>query len=197
MNTAEIFAGHLDQHLRAASAMPALAGPVADAAKALIECLGGGGTVYTCGNGGSAADAQHLVGELIGRYRRERRPLRAVSLAADPTVWTCIANDYRAEDVFARQLAALAGPGDLVAAFTTSGDSANVVEALKAAKGRGAKTVLFGGAQAGRAGVYADCPLLAPAQSTPRVQELHTLMLHMISEVVDAWAAGELQEGWT
>ncbi|MDR2348258.1 MAG: SIS domain-containing protein [Bifidobacteriaceae bacterium] len=190
-----IFAQHLDQHIRAAQAMPELAGPVGRAARLLVSCLAGGGTVYTCGNGGSAADAQHLTGELIGRYRRERRPLRAVTLTTDPTVWTCVANDYGAEEVFARQVAALAGPGDAVVGFTTSGESPNVVAALRAARSRGAGTVLFGSARGGRAARYADCLLLAPTDLTPRAQELHTLMLHMVSDAVDAWAAGELEEG--
>ncbi|MCA0294478.1 MAG: SIS domain-containing protein [Actinobacteria bacterium] len=193
MSAADILAEHVEGHRAAAAAMEPLTGQIAAVADALIACFRAGGTVYTCGNGGSAADAQHLTGELIGHYRRDRRPLRAVSLATDPTVWTCIANDYSDRVVFSRQVEALARPGDVVCGFTTSGNSANVVEALKAAKANGATTVLFGGRTAGAAGAHADHQLLAPAAITPRVQELHTLMLHMISDVVDAWAAGELE----
>ncbi|TDE17837.1 SIS domain-containing protein [Nonomuraea mesophila] len=157
----------------------------------LIESFTRGGILYTMGNGGSAADAQHLTGELVGRYKRERRPLPAVTLSTDATVMTCIANDYAYEEVFARQVQALARPGDVVAAFTTSGNSPNVVEALAAARSRGAATVLFGGGGAGggAAAKHADHLLLAPSSETPRIQEIHTLMLHMISDKVDAWAA--------
>ncbi|NBF00655.1 SIS domain-containing protein, partial [Nonomuraea sp. K271] len=147
----------------------------------LIETFTHGGILYTMGNGGSAADAQHLTGELVGRYKRDRRPLPAVTLSTDATVMTCIGNDYAYEEVFARQVQALARAGDVVAAFTTSGNSPNVVEALAAARSRGAVTVLFGGgAGGGVAAKHADHLLLAPSSETPRIQEIHTLMLHMI-----------------
>jgi len=149
------------------------------------------GVLYTFGNGGSAADAQHLSGEMIGRYRRERRPLPAVTLTADATVTSCIANDYAYADVFARQVAALARPGDVVVGFTTSGRSANVVEGLRAARTAGATTVLFAGHDGGPARAHADHTVLVPSRETPRIQEMHTLLLHVVSEMVDAWAARE------
>jgi len=148
-------------------------------------------TLYTFGNGGSAADAQHLSGEMIGRYLRERRPLAAVTLSTDPTVLTCIANDYAFADVFSRQVRALVRPGDVVAAFTTSGRSPDVVEALRAAREQEATTVLFGGGDGGPAAEHADHALLVPSTTTARIQEMHTFLLHAVSEVVDAWAAGE------
>jgi D-sedoheptulose 7-phosphate isomerase len=151
-----------------------------------------GAHVYCFGNGGSAADAQHLTGELIGHYKRNRRALPAVTLTTDSTVMTCIANDYGYADVFARQISALARPGDVVAAFTTTGRSPNVVAGLEAARAAGAVTVLFGGRSGGPASAYADHVLLAPSEETPRIQEMHTLMLHMISEHVDSWAADEV-----
>jgi D-sedoheptulose 7-phosphate isomerase len=104
---------------------------------------------------------------------------------------TCIANDYCYDDVFSRQVSALARPGDVVIGFTTSGRSPNVVDALAAAHSNGATTVLFGGGDGGPAKQHADHALLAPSTQTPRIQEMHTLMLHVISEIVDAWAAGE------
>lgn len=162
-----------------------------EAAEAISRALAAGGSLLLFGNGGSAADAQHLTGELIGHYKRDRRPLPAVTLSTDPTVMTCIANDYAYDDVFARQVTALARSGDVVAAFTTSGASPNVVSALAAARRRGATTVLFGGGDGGACLEHADHALLVPSTTTPRIQEMHTLMLHMISEVVDAWAAGE------
>jgi D-sedoheptulose 7-phosphate isomerase len=150
-----------------------------------------GHRLYSFGNGGSAADAQHLAAELIGRYRRERRPLPAVALSVDPSVVTCIANDYAYEDIFARQVEALAGPGDIVVAFSTSGRSANVVKGLEAARRAGATTVLFGGGDGGPARQHADVALLVASSTTARVQEMHLMMLHLLSDGIDVWAAGE------
>ncbi|MEO3791359.1 SIS domain-containing protein [Nonomuraea sp. B10E15] len=184
-----VLAGHVEGHLAAARRMAELVPAVEAVADLLIEAFTGGGTLYTMGNGGSAADAQHLTGELVGHYKRDRHPLPAVTLTTDATVMTCIANDYAYEEVFARQVQALARRGDVVAAFTTSGNSPNVVEALATAQSRGAVTVLFGGGDGGAAARHADHLLLAPSSETPRIQEIHTLMLHMISDKVDAWAA--------
>jgi D-sedoheptulose 7-phosphate isomerase len=114
-----------------------------------------------------------------------------VTLSTDPSVLTCIANDYSYEDVFTRQIEALARPGDVVIAFTTSGRSPNVVAGLAAARARGATTLLFAGGDGGPAKAHADHALLVPSTSTQRIQEMHTLMLHVVSEMVDAWAAGE------
>lgn len=181
----------LADYVRAGAAMTRQLPDVVAVARLMRDIFDAGGTVYTFGNGGSAADAQHLTGELIGHYRRDRRPLPAVTLTCDATVSTCIANDYDFDEVFARQVQALAGPGDLVVAFSTSGRSPNVVAGLVAARARGATTVLLCGESAGPASAHADVVLAAPATETARVQELHTLMLHVISEYVDAWAAGE------
>ena len=182
---------HLDEHLAVAEAMAALAEDIRSTGALVCDQLARGATIYTFGNGGSAADAQHFTGELIGHYKRDRRPLPAVTLTTDPSVMTCIANDYSYDDVFSRQVEALVRPGDLVVAFTTSGRSPNVVAGLATARDRGATTVLFGGADGGPARVHADRALLVPSRHTPRIQEMHTLMLHVISEMVDAWAAGE------
>ena len=180
--------GHLTDHLAAAQAMETVLPAVHEVAELLCQRFAAGGCVYSFGNGGSAADAQHFTGELIGHYKRSRRALPAVTLTTDPTVMTCIANDYDYTDVFARQISALAHPRDVIVAFTTSGRSGNVVNGLKAAQLAGATTVLFGGCSGGQASKNADYALLAPADQTPRVQEMHTLMLHMISDHVDAWA---------
>jgi D-sedoheptulose 7-phosphate isomerase len=185
----DVLAEHVEGHLAAARGMTVLLPAVEAVADLFIETFIRGGTLYTLGNGGSAADAQHLTGELIGHYKRDRRPLPTVTLTTDATVMTCIANDYAYDDVFARQVRALARPGDVVAAFTTSGNSPNVVRALEAAQTNGAVTVLFGGGDGGAAAKFADHLLLAPSFETPRIQEIHTLMLHMISEKVDTWAA--------
>ena len=182
----------LDQvrdHGRVAEAMEERIPAVREVARVLQEAFAAGGTLWTFGNGGSAADAQHFTGELIGHYRHDRRPLPAVTLSCDPTTMTCIANDYDYADVFSRQVAAVARPGDVVAAFTTSGRSANIVSALAAAKEAGATTVLFGGGDGGPAAAHADHLLLSPSTFTPRIQEAHTLMLHLLSEHLDDWAA--------
>jgi D-sedoheptulose 7-phosphate isomerase len=182
---------HLAAHVDVARALGALTDDIRAIGELLCATFARGGFVYTFGNGGSAADAQHLSGELIGHYKRDRRALPSVTLSTDPSVLTCIANDYSYDDVFARQVSALARPGDVVIAFTTSGRSPNVVAGLRAARAHGATTVLFGGGDGGPAKEYADHPLLAPSTETPRIQEMHTLMLHVVSELVDRWAAGE------
>lgn len=181
----------LADHVAVAQATTELAEQVRGVGALLCVAFERGGTVYTFGNGGSAADAQHLTGELVGHYKRDRRPLPAVTLSTDPSAMTCIANDYAYTDVFSRQVQALARSDDVVVAFTTSGRSPNVVAALAAARDNGATTVLFGGGEGGPARAHADHALLVPSTVTPRIQEMHTLMLHAISEMVDAWAAGE------
>jgi D-sedoheptulose 7-phosphate isomerase len=184
-------AAQLDDHVRAAAALEAVLPELRAVGRMLCAALSERHVLYTFGNGGSAADAQHLTGEVIGHYKRDRRPLGAVTLSTDPTTMTCIANDYSWDDVFARQVEALVRPGDVTAAFTTSGNSANVVTALAAARAAGATTVLFGGGDGGAALSFADHALIAPSSETARIQELHTFMLHAISEMVDSWAAGE------
>ena len=181
----------LDAHIRTATDAAALLPAVKAVGAVLIDAFEKGGTLYTFGNGGSAADAQHFTGEVIGHYRRDRRPLPAVTLSTDATVSTCIANDYAFEDIFSRQVQALARPNDVVAAFTTSGRSPNIVDALAAARANGATTLLFGGGDGGPSLALADHVLLSPSSDTPRIQEMHTFFLHALSEILDAWAAGE------
>ncbi|WP_019179702.1 D-sedoheptulose-7-phosphate isomerase [Microbacterium yannicii] len=181
----------LDAHIATAREAAPLLPQVREVGAVLIDAFDRGSTLYTFGNGGSAADAQHFTGELIGHYKRDRRPLPAVTLTTDATVSTCIANDYAFEDVFSRQVEALARPRDVVAAFTTSGRSANVVNGLRAARANGATTLLFAGGDGGPSLDLADHAFLVPSRETPRIQELHTFLLHALSEILDAWAAGE------
>jgi D-sedoheptulose 7-phosphate isomerase len=181
----------LAAHIEAGRATAALVPGIRAVGELLCAAFDGGHILYTFGNGGSAADAQHFTGEIIGHYKRDRRALGAVTLSTDPTTMTCIANDYSFDDVFSRQVQGLARPGDVVAAFTTSGKSPNIVSALRAAQAAGATTVLFGGGDGGPAVEFSDHTLIAPSDQTPRIQELHTFMLHAISELVDAWAAGD------
>src|SRR3982750_2041718 len=175
----------LTEHLGVAAQMRDVLPHAADAAGALVAAYERGGRVYTFGNGGSSADAAHFAEELIGRYKRERRPLAAQSLAIDASALTCIANDYSYEEVFERQVRGFVRSGDVVIGFSTSGRSPNVVRGLAAARELGATTVLFCGA----AGGEADLVLSVPSESTARIQEMHVLLLHLILEEVDRWAA--------
>jgi D-sedoheptulose 7-phosphate isomerase len=191
--TASTSRAGLDEHLALAGELASLLPVLEELAARLISAFAAGGRLYTFGNGGSAADAQHLAAELVGRYKRDRRPLPAVALSVDPSVVTCIANDYAYEDVFARQVEALVRGGDVVAGFTTSGRSANVVRGLERARAAGATTVLFSGGDGGPAAAHADVALVVPSGTTARVQEMHLVLLHLLSEAIDAWAAGETQ----
>ncbi|MCW2976679.1 MAG: hypothetical protein JWM06_1960 [Actinomycetia bacterium] len=157
----------------------------------LIETYESGGRLFSFGNGGSSCEAAHLAEELMGRYRRERRPLAATSLSAEASVLTCIANDYSFDEVFERQVRGLARAGDMVVGFTTSGRSTNVVRGLAAARELGATTVLFGGGDGRPAVDHADYALVVPSASAARVQEMQMLLLHVLLDPVDAWAAGE------
>jgi D-sedoheptulose 7-phosphate isomerase len=158
----------------------------APAVEQVIDLIGGalarGHTVFTCGNGGSATDAMHLAQELIGRYRSDRRALPAVCLNADVGALTCIANDFGYTQVFARQLAGLAHPGDVLVCFSTSGASPNILAALETARARDVVSVALLGRDGGPARALADHALVVPSHSTPRIQEVHTLLLHAICE---------------
>jgi D-sedoheptulose 7-phosphate isomerase len=188
---ADAAAGALAEHRALLDEVERLAPRVDEVARLLIRAYEAGGRLYSFGNGGSAADAQHLAAELVGRFRRDRRPLPATALSVDPSVVTCIGNDYAFDDLFARQVEAHARPGDVVVGFTTSGRSANVVRGLAAARGLGAATVLFGGGDGPPASDHADHALVVPSATTARVQEMHLLLLHLLLESVDGWAAGE------
>jgi D-sedoheptulose 7-phosphate isomerase len=182
----------LAEHLALAARIEVLLPQVDVVGRRLIQTFEAGGRLYTFGNGGSAADAQHVAAELVGRYLHERRPLPATSLSVDPSVVTCIGNDYSFDDLFARQLRALARQGDMAMGFTTSGRSANVIGGLAAAREVGATTVLFvGGAEDAPAAAHADHAFVVPSTTTARIQEMHLLLLHLVIEQVDAWAAAE------
>jgi D-sedoheptulose 7-phosphate isomerase len=154
-------------------------------AEAIAQSLRAGGTLYLCGNGGSAADAQHIAGEFVGRFRAERRALPAVALSTDTSVLTCIANDYDYERVFARQVEALVRPGDILWAFSTSGTSPNVLQAAQAARGRGARVIAFTGRPRSKLEASADVCFCAEAPLTARSQEIHQLAYHIICELVE------------
>lgn len=158
---------------------------VVKAATAITASLAGGGTVLVCGNGGSAADAQHAAAELVGRFRRERRGWAAVALTSDSSVLTSIANDYGFERVFARQVEALGRPGDVLLAISTSGASANVRAALEAARAGRMTTVALTGRDGGAVGADVDIHVNVASDDTPRVQEVHRTLLHILCDLVE------------
>jgi D-sedoheptulose 7-phosphate isomerase len=147
--------------------------------------LDGGGALLTCGNGGSAAEALHLSEELTGKYRLARAPRRAICLCADPTALTCIANDFGYDAVFARQVEALARPGDCLAALTTSGNSPNVLAALEVARGMGVTTIGLLGRGGGRAAGLCDHTLVVASEDTAHIQEAHQVIVHLVLEAFE------------
>jgi len=159
-------------------------------AAVIIAAIRRGGRVFFFGNGGSAGDSQHLAGELIGRFLRDRRPLAGLALTTDSSTITAVANDYRYDEVFARQIGALGRRGDVAVGITTSGDSPNVVKALQRAKALGLTTVALTGGRGGRAARAADYGIIVPSRSTPRIQESHITLGHAICELVESACAG-------
>jgi len=163
-------------------------GPTLVAAQALAEALGSGRKLLVFGNGGSAADAQHLTAELVGRFQKERAALAAIALTVDTSALTAIANDYSFKQVFVRQIEALGQPGDVAMGISTSGESPNVVAALKAARARGLKTIALTGRDGGAVGQAAEIHVNVPDQNTARVQEVHRTLLHVMCEVIESHA---------
>lgn len=155
------------------------------ASKIAVEVLRRGNKILLCGNGGSAADAQHIAAELTGRYKTERRGLPAIALTTDTSALTAIGNDYGYERVFDRQAEALANEGDLLIGISTSGNSANVLSALKLAKEMGCQTIGFSGRDGGKMNEVCDVNLVVPSNDTPRIQEMHILFGHTICQVID------------
>lgn len=158
---------------------------VVAAAAAIVRSLTDGGTVLVFGNGGSAADASHAAAELVGRFTRDRRGYGAVALTADPSIMTSVANDYGFDKVFARQIEALGRTGDVALAITTSGESVNVVRGLEEARARRLVTVALTGRDGGTAGRLADIHVNVASGATPRVQEVHRTLLHVICDLVE------------
>jgi len=183
MSVYDVFAEHSAVMVRAAEELPPL---LERAVSVAHDCLRGGHKILACGNGGSAAHAQHLVAELVGRFRGERRALPALALTADTATLTALGNDYGYGEVFARQVDALAHRGDLLFAISTSGNSANVVQAARAAHARGCTVIALTGSGGGKLTAHADLLLPAPSSDVARIQEVHTLCIHAIAAGVDA-----------
>ncbi|HYO28963.1 MAG TPA: SIS domain-containing protein [Thermomicrobiales bacterium] len=160
--------------------------PLARAADLIASTLHRGGKVLTAGNGGSAAEAQHLAAELVGRFKRERAALPALSLTADTSVLTAIANDFGYDQVFARQVEAWGNPGDAIVLFSTSGESPNILAAAQAARSRGLRVIAVTGAAPCRLTASSDVALRIDSSDTPVVQEMHVVVLHLLCDLVEA-----------
>ncbi len=171
-----------------AQAATALAPAIASAAQVMTECLLHEQKILSCGNGGSAADAQHFSAEMLNRFEMERPGLPALALTTDSSTLTAIANDHQYADIFARQIRALGQPGDVLLAISTSGESANVIAAIDAAHERDMRIVCLGGREGGKMAALmqeSDIEIRVPSWSTARIQEVHVMILHCICDLID------------
>ena len=175
----------LEGHLATIKATFALEADIKKACETAVATLKAGGKILLCGNGGSAADAQHIAAELTGRYKTERGALAGIALTTDTSALTAIGNDYGYEFVFSRQLEALGCEGDLLIAISTSGNSGNVVKALELARKIGIKTIGLSGRTGGAMNELCELNLVVPSNDTPRIQEMHILIGHIICQAID------------
>jgi D-sedoheptulose 7-phosphate isomerase len=176
------------------AAAEVLSKPIADAVSALVGCITAGGKVLSCGNGGSAGDAQHFAAEFVGRFERERPGLAAISLSTDTSILTAIGNDYHFDAIYSKQVQALGAPGDVLLAITTSGNSANVLAAVEAAHAKEMTVIALTGRQGGKMSAMlseTDVHICVPHERTARIQEVHILALHCICDAVDLQLLGE------
>lgn len=175
-------------------AAPLLSKPIADAVQALLACVTSGGKILVCGNGGSAADAQHFAAELVGRFERERPELAAIALTTDTSILTAVANDYGFNAIFSRQVRALGQAGDVLLAISTSGNSPNVLTAIEAAHDREMVVIGLSGRSGGKMAQAlrdTDVHICVPHDRTARIQEVHLLTLHCLCDAVDALLLGD------
>ncbi len=185
MTDSEIILKNLNEHKETAAKMDSLAQGVAEAGVLIREALANGRSVMFCGNGGSAADAQHLAAEFSGRYLKNRRPLAGMALHCDTSALTAIANDFSFDEIYSRQVQAHGRKGDLLVGISTSGNSKNVLNAMFAARERGMKTIAMTGESGGKMAEIADVLLNVPSVFTPRIQEMHILIGHTLCELAE------------
>lgn len=174
------------EHQATIARLDALLPLIAQAGQRLRDCLHGGGKILLMGNGGSAADSQHIAAEIVGRYKRERRGMPAIALTTDTSILTSVGNDYGFNYVFSRQVEALATDKDVVIGISTSGNSANVVAGIEAARQIGAYTIGMTGSNGGKLAALCDLNFAMPSGDTPRIQEAHILLGHILCDLVDA-----------
>jgi D-sedoheptulose 7-phosphate isomerase len=176
------------------AAAEVLSKPIADAVNTLVGCITAGGKVLACGNGGSAADAQHFAAEFVGRFERERPGLAAIALTTDTSILTAVGNDYAFDAIFSKQVQALGSPGDVLLGFSTSGNSANVIAAIEAAHAKDMTIIALTGRKGGRIReilTETDVHICVPHDRTARIQEVHLLVLHCLCDAVDLQLLGE------
>jgi D-sedoheptulose 7-phosphate isomerase len=186
MNRPDLIHGALIAHQTVIAQLEPLIPAIHALGERLRDCLNSGNKILLMGNGGSAADCQHIAAEIVGRYKRERRGLPAIALTTDTSILTSVGNDYGFEYIFSRQVEALCAPNDIVIGLSTSGNSANVVAGIQAAKQAGAYTVGLTGASGGRLADLCDVMLAMPSSDTPRIQEAHILIGHILCELAEA-----------
>ena len=183
-----------DAMLACEQSMQTLAEPLSGAVDLLFGSLANNGKILACGNGGSAADAQHFIAELVGRFERERLPLAGLALNTDTSIMTAIGNDYGFDEIFERQINALGQPGDVLVAISTSGNSANLLRAMQAAHGREMHVIAItgkGGGVMGKLITAHDIHICVPSDRTMRIQEVHILLLHALCDGIDALLLGD------
>lgn len=185
VETAQVIRAALSEHVAVMASISESADELSAASAELVACVAGGSKILVCGNGGSAADAQHLAAELVGRFLRERRPLPAIALTVNTSVLTAVANDYQFADVFRRQVEALGHPGDVLVAISTSGDSPNVLRAAECARSKGMKCIGILGHDGGRLAPLCDVALIVRASHVARIQEAHEWIIHVLCELVE------------
>jgi len=181
-----IVENEFEQHIKVAqTSKNLLTNEIIQAAIICINSLSANGKILIFGNGGSAADAQHIAAELVGRYKGERKALAAIAITTDTSILTCVSNDYGYEEVFSRQIEALARKDDVAIGISTGGTSANVINALRLAREIGCKTIGLSGRNGGKFNSYCDINLIVPDQDTPRIQEMHIMIGHILCELID------------
>lgn len=183
--TDTLFQANLAEHLQLFQQLAGLSPEVSEAGRRIAGALAQGGKLMLCGNGGSAADAQHIASELTGRFIQERRPLAGIALTTDSSALTCIGNDYAFDEVFARQLRALGRPGDVLIGISTSGNSANVVKAVQAAREMGITVIGLLGRDGGALKPLSDVAIVVPSKVTARIQEAHILIGHTLCGLIE------------
>ena len=185
-NYKEIINHVFDEHIKVIEETYELASQnIKEAADLIAKSIKSGGTIFWCGNGGSAADSQHIAAEFVGRFKKDRKPLRSIALTTDTSILTCIANDYSFKEIFSRQVDALGRKGDVLVVISTSGKSENIKQALIHAKKKGIKSIGLLGNKGGVCKNNTDISIIVPSNITARIQEMHILIEHLLCELVE------------